>query len=254
MEYTDLMLLADGRQRTLTDVFIILNAKLVRPEPIYSYSVQPHFVRFMDRPLLPPSADEEAMVGSKLCQGSKRSVLTTIWHWSIYSVYVVTFATPLIAFFAIVIGFALATIPFFFTVVILMLIFNIGLLCTGRFTPAYEYTALSQQPNGIRLLEILPGLRNDRVSCHLVEGTWDSSEYEALSYTWACEFGYSLPAYIDRRTVNLTPTLRRALTFLRYEDRSRIIWIDAICINQKDADEKAPKFNRCAMFTIMLGA
>jgi hypothetical protein len=39
--------------------------------------------------------------------------------------------------------------------------------------------------------------------------------------------------------MNVTPNLGAALQQLRYSDRTRILWVDAICINQKDLDELA---------------
>ncbi|OCK72931.1 HET-domain-containing protein [Lepidopterella palustris CBS 459.81] len=71
-------------------------------------------------------------------------------------------------------------------------------------------------------------------------------EYEALSYTWASELP-STEAYVsggaasDRGVVvkiELGGNLASALKHLRYEEESRVLWIDAICINQEDVAER----------------
>ncbi|RWA10895.1 hypothetical protein EKO27_g4210 [Xylaria grammica] len=71
-------------------------------------------------------------------------------------------------------------------------------------------------------------------------------EYEALSYTWASELpstnGHVSNSAISGRgfvvEIELGGNLASALKHLRYEDESRVLWIDAICINQKDETER----------------
>lgn len=79
------------------------------------------------------------------------------------------------------------------------------------------------------------------------EAPEDQPRYEALSYAWgnadATEFieveandqlaGLDPPAILKIR-----PNLAAALRFLRYVDDVRILWIDAICINQEDVKER----------------
>jgi hypothetical protein len=36
----------------------------------------------------------------------------------------------------------------------------------------------------------------------------------------------------------VTPNLETALRYLRYEDRPRVLWVDAVCINQNDLAER----------------
>jgi hypothetical protein len=62
-------------------------------------------------------------------------------------------------------------------------------------------------------------------------------EYEALSYSW----GY--PTHndeieIDGQHFPVTENLRLALQHLRRKNEARILWVDAICINQMDMYEK----------------
>jgi heterokaryon incompatibility protein (HET) len=72
--------------------------------------------------------------------------------------------------------------------------------------------------------------------------------YEALSYTWgslaATEVAYIVPEKengsddaSDSSTLPLGQNLAQALRGLRYEDRERTLWVDAICINQENPRE-----------------
>ena len=75
--------------------------------------------------------------------------------------------------------------------------------------------------------------------------------YEALSYTWGdsdiSEFGYvedTRSSGEDPATLGLRPNLASALRYLRYSDETRVLWIDAICINQEDIAERNEQVKR----------
>lgn len=55
--------------------------------------------------------------------------------------------------------------------------------------------------------------------------------FEALSYTWGSplEVVDIVIGESGSRTVKVTQNLAEALPYLRYPDKSRTIWIDAIC-------------------------
>lgn len=62
--------------------------------------------------------------------------------------------------------------------------------------------------------------------------------YEAISYTWgAPEFPERIE--VDNRLFPITTNLACALKSFRQPDTERILWADAICINQKDVQEKS---------------
>jgi hypothetical protein len=61
--------------------------------------------------------------------------------------------------------------------------------------------------------------------------------YEALSYTWG-DADITVPILLHGIPHPVTINLELALRHIRYEDRPRIMWIDALCINQKDISEK----------------
>ena len=94
----------------------------------------------------------------------------------------------------------------------------------------------------IRLLVLLPG--SDKLECELIHCQFQNfadgagKKYEALSYMW----GPLTPT--DVITVNgkscvVRRNLWKALLALRHKDQPRNLWIDAICINQNDLQEKS---------------
>ncbi|KAH7012701.1 heterokaryon incompatibility, partial [Microdochium trichocladiopsis] len=62
--------------------------------------------------------------------------------------------------------------------------------------------------------------------------------YEALSYTWGATEGIQRAITVDNGKIQVTPNLHTALCHLR-TDKPRLLWIDALCINQNDQEEKA---------------
>lgn len=103
----------------------------------------------------------------------------------------------------------------------------------------YVYAPTDSQVE-IRILELFPPNPRDPTKLHgqLVRKTVDSlPKYEALSYAW----GESVrPDTIQLATgrMRITENLASALRELRYCDRSRRLWVDAICVNQQDSNEK----------------
>ena len=79
-----------------------------------------------------------------------------------------------------------------------------------------------------------------------------SPQYEALSYAWgkdaaihrAYVYDENSPTKSSKRYLQIRPNLESALQYLRYPDRSRMLWIDAICINQGDVLETEAQVKR----------
>jgi hypothetical protein len=81
------------------------------------------------------------------------------------------------------------------------------------------------------------------------------ANFEALSYTWGSaedpEVAY-VEVFHPRTEVSTTPlptlkigqNLACALRHLRYVDTLRVLWVDAICINQQDLEERATQVVR----------
>jgi hypothetical protein len=105
----------------------------------------------------------------------------------------------------------------------------------------YPYSSLL--PDSIRLLRLLPcGNEDAPVQCHLfsysrLEVSKGNHLYEALSYVWGDETK-TLPIFIGKHRFNVTENLHAALSRLRDHSLERIIWVDAICINQGNEEEK----------------
>ncbi|OCL05684.1 hypothetical protein AOQ84DRAFT_298427, partial [Glonium stellatum] len=106
----------------------------------------------------------------------------------------------------------------------------------------------------LRILILLPGQWSDPIKCELhhayickdrdpVEPQYENPEgehpmYEALSYTWGD------PSV--QKTIELCGTpfdvganLESALRHLRTEEHPRRLWIDAICIDQHNLEERS---------------
>ncbi|KAI0179480.1 heterokaryon incompatibility protein-domain-containing protein [Hypoxylon sp. FL1284] len=63
--------------------------------------------------------------------------------------------------------------------------------------------------------------------------------FDALSYTWG-NLGWSEEIIVDGSSfLNITRNLRDALARFRHPTEVRHLWVDALCINQADAAEKA---------------
>jgi hypothetical protein len=96
-------------------------------------------------------------------------------------------------------------------------------------------------PRSIRVLAIEPGTFRQTIHCSLKLVQLDeagSLPYEALSYVWGPPTP-AVPIVCNEIQMNVTPNLGAALQRLRYSDLTRILWVNAICINQKDLDERA---------------
>lgn len=63
------------------------------------------------------------------------------------------------------------------------------------------------------------------------------TQYEALSYVWGSITG-DRRVYCDGKLLYVTSNCESALRYLRLKKRSRILWIDALCINQSSNTEK----------------
>ena len=93
----------------------------------------------------------------------------------------------------------------------------------------------------VRLLQLLRGDETDDIQCNIWEARIDQSEgglsYDALSYTWG-SMALNEQITVDGSTMRVTSNLFDALKHLRLDNKDRILWIDAICINQSDANER----------------
>ncbi|KAF5638028.1 heterokaryon incompatibility 6 OR allele [Fusarium sp. NRRL 52700] len=105
------------------------------------------------------------------------------------------------------------------------------------------YKPLDNSRQEIRLLTLLPPRDGDAdIHCTLSHAVLNSSsgnpKYEALSYVWG-EPEFSEPIILNNHTFFITPSLKYILLCLRQkDDLPRVLWVDAICINQSDVEER----------------
>jgi hypothetical protein len=110
----------------------------------------------------------------------------------------------------------------------------------------YCYSPLSKGANNIRLLRLMPhantSTETTKLQCELFEYSLQdlgkrTHLYEALSYTWG---GFKNPRSIsiNKQKLDITRNLHAALLRLRDHSLERIIWVDAICIDQSNLEER----------------
>ena len=106
---------------------------------------------------------------------------------------------------------------------------------------AHQYSTLIHD-DSIRLLNLPPAgddLNDSGLSCGLEDCRLsDNPAYEALSYTWGQPI-FSEILKTHNGTLRITENLASALRGLRLKDQIRYLWVDAVCINQDDTEEKS---------------
>ena len=104
----------------------------------------------------------------------------------------------------------------------------------------YEYKPLDRHRKEIRLLTLQPGSGDDMLCCTLEHEFLDTPtppHYETISYVCGNQ--------AKKATINLhgsetevPATSEAALRRMRRQDRPRILWIEAVCINENDIAER----------------
>jgi hypothetical protein len=108
---------------------------------------------------------------------------------------------------------------------------------------SYLYPPLPSEGDNIRLLCLLPNeYETASLQCTLRNYSLPKSEirtylYEALSYVWGNP-NETLPIFINGSPFPVSVNLHAALSRLRDRTFERIIWVDAICINQRKPEER----------------
>lgn len=103
-------------------------------------------------------------------------------------------------------------------------------------TPSYVYHPLSH--GEIRLLVIHPGDQST-INCSIRHALLSQSpQYEALSYCWG-DTKRNVHINCNDLQISVTENLCSALHRLRRKNVDTILWVDAICINQQDLEERS---------------
>ncbi|KAH8889093.1 HET-domain-containing protein [Thozetella sp. PMI_491] len=105
---------------------------------------------------------------------------------------------------------------------------------------AYEYHPLESRRH-IRILHLLPGSVEDPIRCNLIHRSLDDTTqppFETLSYTWGVD-NVDITIFVDGADFQVRDNLFAALQKFRNPSVPRLLWADAICINQQDIDERS---------------
>jgi hypothetical protein len=114
----------------------------------------------------------------------------------------------------------------------------------------YYYSPLSSGQESIRLLHLLPHEDESAdIQCELYEYCLQNSckthLYEALSYVWGNP-EKKPRIFMHGHSFEVTVNLRAALLRLRNHSTERILWVDAICIDQANQEEKGHQIQSMA--------
>ncbi|KIW00005.1 uncharacterized protein PV09_08359 [Verruconis gallopava] len=113
--------------------------------------------------------------------------------------------------------------------------------CLGAAPDGSQYIFSPLERNdSIRILVIHPGPWESPISCHLRE--WhpshsQSTAYEAISYVWG-DGQPSKPIYLDGHVLLVRDNLYTILRYMRNVDAQRTIWVDTLCIDQDNIEER----------------
>ncbi|CAI6092766.1 unnamed protein product [Clonostachys chloroleuca] len=102
---------------------------------------------------------------------------------------------------------------------------------------SYDHQPLESH-SSIRVLSVAPArLPDAQIECHVrhidLKKNRRRPSYEALSYVWGSPKG-TIPILCDGDELLVTPNCLDALKRLRLPQQSRTLWIDAICIDQRE--------------------
>ena len=91
----------------------------------------------------------------------------------------------------------------------------------------------------IRLIHLIAGAKNGGLSIHIEENVHleTAPVYDALSYTWG-DSRKERNISCGSESLAITANLATALVQIRNPDTPRTLWIDQICINQDNVDER----------------
>lgn len=107
----------------------------------------------------------------------------------------------------------------------------------------FHYEPLLPGSDSIRLLRLMPSRdKNAPIQCQLFDYSLEGSGqqrhlYEALSYVWG-DWTCAKSILVNNQPLLVTANLHAALLQLRNSYLERILWVDAISINQEDLKER----------------
>jgi hypothetical protein len=123
----------------------------------------------------------------------------------------------------------------------------------------YVYEALQPEKRQIRIVTLVAG-NEAIIKMTLSAVSLDvEPQFEAVSYVWGDPI-ITIPTILDGHIFQVTENLNAALHRLRLPDLDRVLWIDAICINQNDNSERNSQvllmghiYSKCTKCDVWLG-
>ncbi|KAK3115188.1 hypothetical protein LTR53_005737 [Teratosphaeriaceae sp. CCFEE 6253] len=130
-----------------------------------------------------------------------------------------------------------------------------------RTLDAFAYERLADPEGSIRLLSLAPGYGTEQIVCRLLVGCLEDLPcYHAISYTWGDSHDRS-QIVVNGRCLQVGRNCEYALQQARHHAMSRYLWIDSVCINQADVEEKTSQvrlmgniFGRASHVLVCVGA
>lgn len=110
---------------------------------------------------------------------------------------------------------------------------------TKAVAPRIDPAMMRSSDREIRLLHLLPGEGDDAIRCTTrVVSLNEHPDFETVSYVWGDRTGEET-IDVSGDSIQVTKNLHAGLLRLRHSTTERTLWIDQICINQWDLQEKA---------------
>jgi Heterokaryon incompatibility protein (HET) len=108
----------------------------------------------------------------------------------------------------------------------------------------YTYSPLDSNTSEFRLVTIEPGEFDEPIRGSIHHAFLDDGpSFEALSYVWG-DATVKEEIQLHGQPFQITKNLTTALRYIRHQDTDRVLWIDAICINQQDIPERSNQVPR----------
>ncbi|KAF9776133.1 hypothetical protein IL306_005720 [Fusarium sp. DS 682] len=112
------------------------------------------------------------------------------------------------------------------------------------FTNLFHYDHFDLERPGFRMIRLERG-QQSQLRCHLFQAYLVQDEmmdYEALSYVWGSQ-DTPHEIQVNEKTLAITKSLYEALQHLRQPNKDRILWVDALCIDQSNIKERGHQVN-----------
>ena len=103
-----------------------------------------------------------------------------------------------------------------------------------------EYSPLNANQKEFRLLDLYPGKFEGRIRCSTRRaslGGHTKPEYETISYCWG-DVNERASIKLNGQNVSVPASAAAALRRVRMSKRNRVVWVDAVCIDQRNKEER----------------